>query len=292
MNVASQILDQKAAIPQEPTPEAPKEASAPAQLAEPKEEKLSPRLETLIKREQAALQAETRAKKERAELEERLAKYQDFESAKENPLKALELLGLNYDQLTQTLLKNGEIPPEVQIKRIEEKFDSFKSAQEQAEARRNQEARTQAEEQEKKAVSNFKTEILTYLDDNKTRYELVAFENQQELVFDVIDEHYNRTLDAETGIGKVMSISEAADKVEEFLEQKYNKSRELNKVKALWSSVPKGVLKQAVKPETKPSQKPATLTNQLSAHPTQRKTPVTDEERIQRAIAYAKGLRP
>ncbi len=301
MNEAAQILDK---VPTPPPQENMGEGQTTDGAPQPAkvDDKVSGKFEALIKREQQALARERQAKAIEAQIEarersiqEREKKIQEFEGAKGNSKKALELLGLNYDELTKSMLQDGEIPPEVHIKKIEEKFDAFRSAKEQEDKDRAEEAKRQAEAQEVKAINDFKTEINTYLSDNSARYELVGFENQQELVFSVIDENYNRTLDPETGIGKVMSIKEAADKVEEYLEQKYNKAKELNKTKALWGAVPKEAIKQAAKPEIKSNTPPRTLTNQLSATATRAQEKphvITDEERVQKAIAYAKGLRP
>lgn len=255
-------------------------------------DKISSKLDLLIRREQQAFVRESAAKQKEADLESKLKRIEEFESVKTNPKKALELLGLNYDELTKSILADGEIPAEVQLKKIEEKFDSFRSAQEEATKKQEEEKLNQAKAQEQQAISGFKTEINTYLKDNATRYEFIAFEESQELVFDVIDEQYNRTMDPQTGIGKVMSIAEAADKVEEHLEKKYKKAKELNKTKTLWSAVPSRI--QPPKPETRATQpQHRTLTNQLSASQTKPRTrPITDEERVQKAIAYAKGLRP
>lgn len=293
---AGQILDK--AAPAAPTQN---QGQAPTDGGKPADEKVSPKLEILIRREQQAVARERQAKQIEADLqarlrtlEEREARVREFESAKGNSKKALELLGLNYDELTKAQLLDGEIPPEVQIKKIEEKFEAFKSEKEKEEQRRQEQEALKQREAEARAISDFKSQINTYLSDNAARYEFIAFEGAQELVFDVIDEHYNRTLNQETGIGKVMSLEEAADKVEEYLEGKYNKAKELSKTKALWGSIPKVPLQEAAKQQTniKPQQK--TLTNQLSAKvqtPTVNRM-LTDEERVQKAIAYAKGLRP
>lgn len=289
---ASQILDAgapKEEAVQAPSTEIPNPTAAPTQKAD---ERISPKLEVLIRREQAAVNRERAAKAKEQELEAKLKRYEEFESVKSNPKKALEMLGLDYNQLTQSLISDGSIPPEVHIKKLEEKFDSLKSETEQKEQQRKQEEEQRAQQNAERAIQNFKGDITTYLSDNKERYELIEFEGQQELVFDVIDEHYNRTLDPESGIGKVMSIQEAADKVEEHLEKKYNDSKKLNKVKTLWGAVPAKTMAEVVA-KSGPSQKPKTLTNQMASTNTPNRTrPMTDDERVQKAIEYAKGLRP
>lgn len=301
---ASQIVDQMETT----TPETVQESiqAAPGTDAQPKEqsqgietpkdEKVSSRLEVLIKREQAAVQRERAAKLKEAEIEASMKDIHAFRELKSKPdIKAiLETFGLSSEQAAQALMESVDNSPDTKIKALESRLEQFQKSQEEAEKRKAEDARKSAEAQEQKAISDFKSEIKTYLTDNKERYELIAFEEQQELVFEVIDEQYRRTLDPESGVGKVMSIQEAADKVEQFLEVKYDKSKGLNKVKALWSAVPKEAIERAVKPEASPlSQKPKTptLTNNLSATPMSQKRPMSDQEKVQVAIANVLGRR-
>lgn len=271
----------------------PVSTAAPTAVDPSKDPQISSKLEVLARREQAALQAERSAAAKAKELEAREAKIKEFESLKEtNPLKALELLGLNYDDMTKIKLLDGELPPEVKVKKVEERLNSFEDAQKQREQDQATQAKKDAEAAEVKAIGDFKSDINQFLSDNSARYELIQFEGQQDLVFEVIDEHYNRTIDPATGIGKVMTKAEASDKVEQWLEQKYDKSRNLKKVSALLGLRQEAPKPTAVKPDTN-RQPPKTLTNNISASQSKpRTTPVSDEERIQRAIAYAKGLRP
>lgn len=303
---AQQIVDKITA-----QPETPKETmgegeatDGPPQPANAND-KVSSKIEVLIRREQQALARERQAKEREAQLEakmkaieERESKLNEFEQKKKNPKEALSLLGLSYDEITQAHLNDGELPPQVEIKKLREEIEAFKQAQKQEKDHEKEralaEAKQQAEAQEKKAVQDFKEKISTYVSDNAARYEFIEFENAHDLVYEVIDEHYNRTVDPETGIGKVLTEKEAADKVEEFLEQKFFKAKELNKIKALWGTIPKDAQKQVVKEVQKTQAPPRTLTNQLSASPTPPKQQkvLTDQERVQKALAYARGLRP
>ncbi len=262
------------------------------------DDRVSSKLEILIRREEQARARELAAKAKEKDIEEKLKRISDFDGLKNDPKRALEALGLSYDELTKTILQDGEIPADVQIRKLKEELEAFKSQtvqEKQTDTEKKElEAKRLQEETEARAIDGFKTEITQYLTDNKARYELIDFEGQQELVYQVVDEHYNRTINTETGVGKVMSISEAADKVELYLEKKEIERTKLTKTKALWGSLPKGTQEQVVKQKTEFTPKPKTLTNTLSATATNpaRKTPITDEERIQKAIAYAKGLRP
>lgn len=263
------------------------------------DDRVSSKLDILIKREAQAIARERAAKDQEKTIEEKLKRIADFEGAKNSPKKALELLGMNYDELTQSMLKDGEVPPEVEIRKLKEELAEFKKQTEstrQTDQEREQlEKKRQQETLEAQATNNFKGEINSYLDENKARYEYIAFEGSQALVYEVIDTHYNRSIDENTGKGKIMPIAEAADKVEHWLEKKELERQKLSKSQAFWktSMVPKKLSEELSKQETKPSQTPKTLTNNLSATPqSPRKFPLTDDERVQKAIAYAKGLRP
>lgn len=292
-------------------------AAVPSTSTPSEPDRVAPKFEALIKREKTAVERERAARAREAvaearakDIEQREAKVREFETLKQtNPLKALELLGLSYQDLTQIALSDGNIPPEVHAKRVEEKLDSYVKSQEDRD--KEQDERTRADEEKRHAstISRFKGEIGSYLKQNSDRYELMAFENPDDqgmdLVYEVIDLHYNQTLEAAKAKaleedpegdtsdvrGEVLTIAQASDKVELKLEEKYQKSKTLKKVAAFLA--PRQEKPSVEKPKNTPRQTPQTLTNQLSAAPApQRKAPLSDDERIAKAIAYARGLRP
>ncbi len=229
------------------------------------QDRVSPKFELLVKRESSLRQQTEALRAKEAEITQAMERIKEFESAKGNSKKALELLGLNYDELTQSLLKDGEIPPEVKLREFETKLETMERERLAEKEREAQDQKRMQEANESKAITDFKSEINQYVSDNAARYEYIKFEEQEELVFDVIDEHYKRTMDHETGIGKVMNIAEAADKVEKHLEEKDLARKKLSKAQALWGSLPQGLAKQLTKPEVNKSQPPKTLTNNLTA---------------------------
>ncbi len=229
------------------------------------QDRVSPKFELLVKRESSLRQQTEALRAKEAEITQAMERIKEFESAKGNSKKALELLGLNYDELTQSLLKDGEIPPEVKLREFETKLETMERERLAEKEREAQDQKRMQEANESKAITDFKSEINQYVSDNAARYEYIKFEEQEELVFDVIDEHYKRTMDQETGIGKVMNIAEAADKVEKHLEEKDLARKKLSKAQALWGSLPQGLAKQLTKPEVNKSQPPKTLTNNLTA---------------------------
>lgn len=292
-------------------------AEAPKTSTPPADDKVAPKFQALIQREKTAVERERAARAREAaaearakDIEAREAKVREFETLKQtHPLKALELLGLSYQELTQIALSDGNIPPELHAKRVEEKLDSYVKSQEDRDREASEREKLEEEKRNTSTITKFKGEIGSYLKQNSERYELMAFENPddqgQDLVYEVIDLHYNQTLEAAKAKaleedpeadtseirGEVLTISQASDKVELKLEEKYQKSKTLKKVAAFLA--PRQEKPSVDKPKLPPRQTPQTLTNQLSASPaSQRKTPITDDERIAKAIAYARGLRP
>lgn len=267
---------------------------------EPKKEAVSPKINALIRRERQALEREQNAKTSEAKLQAREealkareARVEEFETIKTtNPKKAREMLGLTYDQITQIELLDGQIPPEVQVKNVEDKLTKLTEEMRSKELATAEAQKVYQERQEEQAREEFQREIGSYLDTNAKEYQLIQFEGQQALVYAVIDEHYSRTVDEKTGVGKIMSIKEASDKVETHLKEKYKKAVELETVKGFFKApeVPKP--KFEVERPLMPRPKPQTLTNNMSAQPQRPRTsPLSDEERIAKAIAYARGLR-
>lgn len=280
------------------TPEA-TDADKPATAEE--DSRVSPKLQVLFKRERAAIEREKAAKAAELEVEnrgktlaEREAKVAEFEALKsKDPLKALAMLGMTYEELTQVALADGNVPPELEIKKVKAELDEFKNSQIEALQRQAEEEKTRAENKQREALTSFQGDISKYISENTDRYELITFEGKQDLVYDVIEEHFERTKDPETGIGEILKTDQAADKVEAWLEKRELERLNLKKVNFLAQSRNKKVpVSFEAKQKPTPSQTPKTLNNNLSATPSSpRSRTLTDDERIAKAIAYARGLR-
>lgn len=267
-----------------------------------KDDKVSSRLEMLIRREQQAIARERSAKSAesevtrlKAELETERARIARFNSVKSNPKLALDEMGLTYDEITKAMLQDGELPPEVEIKKLRGDLDGIKKERENDRVQAMEQSRLQAQANEEKAVSDFKTEIGTYVADNASRYELINFDSRQDEVYELIDAHYTRTQAAHAkelelegknpsqAIGKVMKIAEAADKIEEYYEKHELEKKKLTKLQSIWGAMPKETLARAVNEakQTEVKKPPTrTLTNNSSAQglkPTT--TRISDEDK-------------
>lgn len=283
MTEAGQILD-NATSSQPPISSAPTSTQPP--VGPPKDEPVSGKLSVLMERERQAVDREKRAREQEERLKDILQFRERFETLKKDPTKVEELLkelGWDYDRLTQAKLQDGAVPPSVEIQQLRDQVDQLKEQLKQEKDQEAEERKKQTEQAESKAVTDFKMEINDYLKNNSARYELIDFEQAQELVFDVIDEHYNRTIDPVTGLGKVKTIAEAADMVEEHLEKKYQAAREKNKVKAFWTNMPKPLQAQLEKQKEglkAQSQPPKTLTNNMGPKVSERSQRLPEDQRI------------
>jgi hypothetical protein len=261
--------------------------------------KVSSKLHVLVQREKQALERERIAKQKEAEFEARMKEFEpreskiaEFERVKKEGdyNKALELLGIPYQDLTSAMLNDGKVTPEIQVKKVEERLETYLKSQEEAEKQKAEHAKREAAQREEQVTASFKSEIKSFLDENADKYELLKFEQMDDDVYLVIDEHYNRTIDPVTGVGKILTVQEAADKIEASLEKKYTDSRELKKFKV--NQLPPEINKVVQQSSFTPRQQQKTLTNTSTASPTPPRTkPLTDEERVQKAIAYARSLR-
>lgn len=288
------------------------ETKGPVASQEPKEERVSGRLEMLIRREQQALAreriakaAESESTRLRAELDTERARITEFNSLKSNPKLALEKLGLTYDELTKAMLTDGEIPAEVEIKKLRGDLDGLKQSREDERRLLAEQAKSQAQAQEQQTITDFQSEINTYVLDNAARYELINFDSRQGEVYELIDAHYTRTQlahakeleakgeDTSQAIGKVMKIAEAADKIEEYYEKREEEKKKLSKLQVLWGSVPKTTLmKEVEKQIDRPKPPQRTLTNNLSAQSLKPKVrPVNEDERVAKIVADWRAAR-
>ena len=142
---------------------------------------------------------------------------------KQNPLKALEEMGLGYDQLTELALNDGKLTPDLQMQLIRSELENdYKSKFEELENRLQEREEAETEAKYENAKHNFMSEIESAVASDE-KYELINSSNGEELVYNVIEEHYNET-------GNILEIDEAAQAVEEYLEAEVEKMLKLEKV--------------------------------------------------------------
>jgi hypothetical protein len=221
-----------------PTSAAAPEAPAPA--IEKKEDPFAPRFAALSRQEKALRDQQAAWKAQQAseskEWNERIEKAKRVEDlrtrAKSDRTAALELMkemDLSFDELTKLHLNGGKPTPEMIAEQARREVEALRKEQKDRDDREKSEAEKREqkaqEDRVNHAVQSFKAQIGEHLKAKPDDYELTL--NYQDpasgmtgadLVYQVIEEHYDQTEKAE-GTGRVMSHEEAAKIVEDWLDK-------------------------------------------------------------------------
>ena len=209
------VVNQEAAEPQE-------ESNEFKDLEQPQDSEFDRKFAALSRKEKALRDRELELDKKYGNKEKELPLERRIRA---NPLKALEELGLDYDKLTELALNDGRLTPDMQMKLMREELendykDKFNSLEERLNAKEKME-----EEAKYDAVRDgFVGEINSFINENKSDFEYVAHNDATDVVYDVIEEHYNET-------GRILDIKEAVEAVESYLEEEAEKLLNLGKVK-------------------------------------------------------------
>lgn len=235
---------------------------AAAEGQKPEEDKFAQKFAALSRKEKALRQKELQAEARVREMEAKLAemeqtyksKYIDPDVFKKNPLKIAAEHGLTADQMAEMILNDGKRTPERLLEEYEQKMQAKLQ-----ELENKLTAKEQAEKEAKlqQATQSFKSEIASFVESN-TEYELIRANDATELVYDTIEEYYNKTLE-ENGEGTILSHKEACDLVEEYL---------LEEAKKVWSKANNKLAKivQPEKPAEQTQQRQSqTLSNAMAA---------------------------
>lgn len=256
--------DAAPAAPVVPVEAAP--ADAPAEKPATRE---SARFAELAKRQRELTQRqlELKAKEERlSPVEQALSK------AKENPLAALEALGMTYEDLTHYILNEGKEPaPEDKLAAIEKRLNDRETAEREARER-------EANERVEATLSQFKASIAEAAKSAPDKYELIlaAGEYGTELVFDTVSEYFDSNK-------QVLPLERALEAVEEYFEKEVLKIAQANKIKA--KLAPPVEAKEKEKNPERQTGTTVTLTNKLVSSASESSAKRLSEEESKRAAA-------
>lgn len=218
-------------------------------------------------RELTQRQLELKAKEERlSPVEQALAK------AKENPLAALEALGMTYEDLTHYILNEGKEPePEDKLAAIEKRLNDRETAEREAREK-------EAAERVEATLTQFKTSIADTAKASPDKYELIlnAGDYGTELVFDTVSEYFQTH-------GEVLPIETALEHVEAYFEKEALRISQANKIKA--KLVPPVEPKEKDKNPERQTGPSVTLTNKLVSSAAESTAKRLSEEESKRAAA-------
>jgi hypothetical protein len=271
------VPDQVAAAPVAPqAPVEPVEAARPGEEAGKLLDPAASKFAALSRKEREIRQREQKFKSESAAMEQRIkaleAREQEFEQAwKQNPLEAMKKRGIDYKELTEKYVLHEEPTAEQKqmeyIKSLEAKFDALESQLKQKEeSTKKQQEELQAKSAEQ-AKTNYINHLTEFVNKNNDKYEMIAKNDAVNLIYEVMETHYENTKDPETGEGKLLTEEQAADEVENYLFSEAKKLIESNKIKNLFAPKAEATI------EPKKSSQSATLSNTLS-----QQAPIVSEE--------------
>ena len=230
------------------------------------------------KRFAALTKREKKLVEERAKMKELENRVKEYEGIKEQGVaKALEAFGFSIDDVINYALgEDAEafkepVDPNEQLRK---EFEEYKQSIEQKEQDAIK-ARQEAEQKQiDQAITNHKDAIAETISKNSEKYELIASQGQQELVWEVTEAHFNET-------GEILSIEDAADKVESYLEAEVQKLLKLKKFGKKEVEVEQPV-KDTKVPESK------TLTSNLTSSTPIKESTVSHEDSLKKAAELLK----
>ena len=233
-----------------------------------KSDDFSRKFAALSRREKEIRAKEAEYDKRIAELEERLGSFGKKPEPepelpieyrlKKDPLRALEDMGLSYDKLTELALNDGKLTPEMQMRLMREELEGdYKKKFEELENRLLEKEKSDEQRRYDDIQRGFQNEIEDFVESNSDKYELIKANEANDIIYDVIEEHYNDT-------GRILDIEEAAEAVENYLEEEAEKIFRLGKFRSKFG------IENDFEQEESPRQSQVTLSNAMSAQANER----------------------
>lgn len=261
------------------------------EIKEPKEDlNYSSKFAALSRREKQILERERKFKEQEASYKQQLEKVNGWElrksEFKKNPDLIFEELGLSFDDIVNFKLgitpeEKKEDPNSNYAKLEKEMREEIQKLKEERENEKKSKEIDKAA-QDAQIIDGLKSEIESTIISQADKYELINYQGNYELVFDVIDEYFTKH-------GELLSIEAAADHVESYLEGLVEGVTKLKKfsTKLAPKSEPQRPVEEAPKPEAVKDSKPKTLSNNLNASTPSSafKSPIHDIEESKKKAA-------
>lgn len=241
------------------------------QVDKKEEDSFSSKFAALSRRERELVKKERLIKEREKQIEasggdsEKLRKL-----VKEDPFKVLEILGTNYDELTQYALA-GTSEEARALRQVKKELDELKKQKEE-------EHKTLQEREAQAKVDKFKAEQREHILKAGAKYELINATERYDLVYDVVDEYFRENQE-------ILDNDTAAKMVEDYLEKEVEKVLKAEKIKNRFVTTKKE------EPAEKPESKSFTLTNKMSQVSTEADNrPLSREESLERAASLIKFI--
>lgn len=273
---------------QQPVPVVPETKPDPAKPIDPstivevpsmqKPDQMASKFAALAKKERQARMLHMQAKARGDELSKREAAIAEREKLWEDefrtsPLVALKRRNITYEDLNNAVLNDGKFQPDVEIKSVRDELQRLRQDSQDKERKALEDAKLAQEQAEAQAVETFKGRIGEFITQNGEKYELTKLYDASELVFQTVEQHFERTK-------KVLSIDEACGLVEGYLEAELERtSKESKKFQSKF-------LASKETEDKSPPKSTTTLSNNLNSSSAPSMLPQkTEDDRIKRALA-------
>lgn len=262
---------------------------ADAPPAEPKkEEPISSKFSALAKKEKAIVQRDLAAKAKEAAIADREAKIAEREARIQKSeelwdkdiFRALEERGYTYQKLTDLMLEGKTVAPETQdpvamakktIEQFKQEQQKEKEQREAADKKVREDAVAKQKAEEEAAWEIYNNEVNEHIKGNAEQYELISMYDQQKLVTETVDAFYQKNK-------RVLSIKEACDMVESYLEDEAKKAMNAKKFTKNASETKK----ETAPAEPKPTK---TLNNDMQPTSASVLPAKSEQDRMKRAMA-------
>lgn len=266
--------------------EAPKEA-APTE-EKPKEEQKpdvnAQRFAQIAKKEKALLELQRQIKSKEESLvkreEEIRAKVlEELKTiAKTKPTEALAKLETDYKTVTDYILNNEQITPEIVKKSTDSELEKIRAELEATKKQIQEDKAQQAESEKQRILKAFNDNVIDTVKKNSEKFELINLFGQEQAVIARIEQHWKETCDETGQNGEILSTEQAAEQLEEMLTKECEKVFKAKKFSQRLASQPKT---DAPKPT---SQKSQTLTNEITTSAPSMLSAKTEQDRLRRAL--------
>lgn len=231
--------------------------TAPPQMTE-QEKKYHEAFAKLTRREREIQRQAQEFKAEKARIEQEIKELNEYKSLREkaklDPLALTRHFGLDYKQLTNQILNDDKPTTDNEISYLKEQVEKLR-------AEKQLEHQKAEQEKAEKTINSFKSDMVSYLESQGDKYELIKTFNAYDQVMNSVYEHWKQT-------GEYLKVDEVADELESQMELEARKLLGLKKLTPKQEQQVAEALEtkdQATTEAPKSFEPPKTLTNKMAA---------------------------
>lgn len=272
------MSEAQASAPQAPAPAAepqktpnaqPLDLGIPQKVEEKAEQDYSSRFAALSRREKQLIEKERKLKEIESKYKDNDSNYQSWEEKKQkfksNPDAIFDEIGMSFDEMINFKLglnkqEDQPLSPDDLYKKLKADLEADLSAKEKAKLEEQEKLQKEREQQENaQTIENFKSELVDTIKKNADKYELINYQGNYDLVFDVIEQYFAEH-------EELLTVDQAADHVESYLESLVDGATKLKKFQSKYASkVESQPSNDASKTNFGEDKMPKTLSNALNS---------------------------